>query len=215
MKCRVCNSNCIKKGKRKGIQQYQCSSCNKYQRASYQYTSYQIADSTLVACIKEGLGIRSTSRLLDISPTTVLNRIRKIAKAVAKPPIPLNKSYEVDELYTFVKSKRKGVWIVLAFERESKRIVDFYLGPRTQRSLRMVVNTLHMSKPRRIYTDGLLHYKGLVHKHLHKLDRYGTNGIERFNLTLRIHLKRLSRRSITYSKSIYMLWCCLVIYLWG
>ncbi|MEP1035106.1 IS1 family transposase [Ekhidna sp.] len=215
MKCRFCTSSCIKKGIRNGIQQYWCPACGKYQREEYKYKSYKISNTLVIASVKEGLGIRSTSRLLGISTTTVLRRIRIIAHEIRKPPISLRKSYEVDELYTFVRSKQKGVWIVLAFERETNRVVDFYIGPRTQRSLRMVVNTLLASSVKTIHTDGLLHYKGLINKRMHRLERYGTNKIERFNLNLRTHLKRLSRRTIAYSKNMDMLYSCLTIYLWG
>ncbi|MEP1032585.1 IS1 family transposase [Ekhidna sp.] len=88
-------------------------------------------------------------------------------------------------------------------------------GPRTQRSLSMAVNTLLASRAKTIYTDGLLHYKGLINKGMHRLERYGTNKIERFNLNLRTYLKRLSRRTIAYSKNMDMLYSCLTIYLWG
>ncbi|MEQ9405831.1 MAG: IS1 family transposase [Cyclobacteriaceae bacterium] len=215
MKCRFCQSCCIKKGTRNKIQQYYCSDCGKYQRKVYRYASCEISDEQIISCVREGLGIRSTGRLLGISTTTVLKRIRLIARKIKKPPVSMRRSYEVDELYTFIQNKRKGVWIVLALEREANRIVDFYLGPRTQKSLRMVVNTLHFSSAKSIHTDGLLHYKGLVNRNIHRLERYGTNRIERFNLNLRIHLKRLTRRTIAYSKNLDMLNSCLTIYLWG
>ncbi len=215
MKCKICAGRCIKKGVRRGIQQYYCRTCNKYQRQSYTYTSYEVSNDQIIACVKEGVGIRGMSRLLGVSSTTIIRRIRSIAKSVRKPPISMRRSYEVDELYTFVQSKRRGVWIVLAFEKERKRIVDFYLGPRTKRTLRMVVNTLQISEATSIHTDGLLHYQGLINEKIHRLERYGTNSIERFNLNLRIHLKRLARRTIAFTRSLDMLQCCLVIYLWS
>ncbi len=214
-KCRYCANHCIKKGKRNGIQQYRCTSCRKYQLASYRNVSYQISDSFIVSCVKEGLGIRSMSRLLEIAPNTVIRRIRKIASQVVKPPIPIGKTFEVDEMITFVGQKKRQLCIVLALERQSKRVVDFYIGPRTQRSLRMVINTLLAGMARKTCTDGLLLYKGLIPEYIHTTKNHCTNGIERFNLNVRTHLKRLNRRSLAYSKAMDMLVACLLIYLWG
>uniref|UniRef100_UPI0038B39A68 IS1 family transposase n=1 Tax=Flavobacterium soli TaxID=344881 RepID=UPI0038B39A68 len=44
---------------------------------------------------------------------------------------------------------------------------------------------------------------------------FGTNHIERNNLTLRTHLKRLNRRAICFSKSLIVLVFVLKIYFWS
>ncbi len=215
MECRFCGGNCRKKGIRNGLQSYQCAICRKYQKKQYNYHAYIIPDELIVNCVREGLGIRSMSRLLGISAGTVLSRIEVIAKNIQKPPIPMKKTFEVDELFTFIGNKNKKVCIVVALERESGFPVDFYVGARTQRSLRMVTNTLLLSSPKLIYTDRLKHYVGLIPSHLHKTTQYATNRVERFNLSMRTHLKRLNRRSIAFSKNLRMLQCCLIIYFWG
>ncbi|GGF10474.1 hypothetical protein GCM10011518_19580 [Flavobacterium limi] len=46
---------------------------------------------------KEGLGIRSTARILKISATTLLKRIVSIARSISKPIISRGKIYEVDD----------------------------------------------------------------------------------------------------------------------
>ncbi len=58
-----------------------------------------------------------------------------------------------------------------------------------------------MLNPQQIYTDRLNIYRSLVPKPLHKIVRYGTNRIERKNLTLRTHIKHLSIRTLCYSRS--------------
>ncbi|WP_394801047.1 IS1 family transposase [Niabella ginsengisoli] len=45
--------------------------------------------------------------------------------------------------------------------------------------------------------------------------KFGTNHIERYNLSLRTHLKRLARRSICFTKSLKILQAILKIYFWG
>jgi hypothetical protein len=64
--------------------------------------------------MKEGSGIRSIARLLEISCTTVLKRILSIAKSIQKPVMASGKMYEVDEIRTFYKSKTRLIWIVYA-----------------------------------------------------------------------------------------------------
>ncbi|MBP6430489.1 MAG: hypothetical protein KA319_01880 [Ferruginibacter sp.] len=66
----------------------------------------------------------------------------------------------------------------------------------------------------KIYTDGLSNYKYLVPPTLHSIKQFGTNRIERVNLNLRTHLKRLGRRTICFSKSLAMLLACVKIYFW-
>ncbi|MBN9294195.1 MAG: transposase, partial [Flavobacteriia bacterium] len=50
---------------------------------------------------------------------------------------------------------------------------------------------------------------------IHKIHRRCTNHIERQNLNLRTHLKRLNRKTICYSKSLMMLLAVVKIYFWG
>lgn len=43
--------------------------------------------------------------------------------------------------------------------------------------LNQVIQTVVLSNPKIIYTDGLLLYKLLIHKTIHKVTRFGTNRI--------------------------------------
>ena len=160
------------------------------------------------------MGIRSTARVLQISTTTLLKRIISIARSIQSKPIYKGKIYEVDEMRTFIKNKNLLIWIVYALERKTNRVVSFAVGRRTKRTLRNVINTLLLSSPKTIYTDGLKQYKYLIDQSIHKVKRYGTNHIERNNLSIRPHLKRLNRKTICFSRSFVMLMCVLRIYFW-
>ncbi|WP_436516254.1 transposase [Ekhidna sp. To15] len=91
MECKYCGGKCHKKGVINGNQQYWCTQCHKYQRAVYKYEAYKVSDEAIANFTKEGVGIRSTSRLLNISQSTVISRIRKIATDTKKPPISQKK----------------------------------------------------------------------------------------------------------------------------
>jgi len=115
-------------------------------------------------------------------------------------------------LCTFVKSKSKRIWIVYAFEKETKNIVGFNVGTRTNLTLDNVVKQVLSASPLAILTDKLKGYQSLIPPYIHKTVRFGTNRIERINLTLRTHLKRLNRKTICFSKSEVMLKAVLNIY---
>lgn len=207
----------IKYGKTKlGNQRYQCKSCNKTRVGYYCYKAYESTiDQNIILLTKEGLGIRSTARVLKISTTTLLKRIISIANKIAQPIISKNKTYEVDEMRSFIKRKDKLIWIVYALERTTRKVVSFTVGARTNRTLNVVLTTLRLAKAKTIYTDGLKHYRYLIEKSIHNVTRYATNHIERNNLSMRINLKRLNRRTICYSRSSIVLQSVLRIYFWS
>lgn len=217
--CIRCVGGCvtmIKYGKTKsGNQRYHCKTCNKTKVESYIYNAYKSdTNENIVLFTKEGLGIRSTARVLKISTTTLLKRIISIAQNIQHPIISMGKTYEVDEMRSYIKSKEKPIWIVYALERETRKVVSLHVGRRTNATLNVVLNTVKLSKPLAIYTDKLKHYKYLIDESIHKTKRYGTNHIERKNLSLRTHLKRLNRKTICFSRSKLVLISVLKIYFW-
>ena len=85
---------------------FNAKKCNKKQQRLYAYNALDpILNQKIIALTKEGVGIRATARLLDISPTTVITRIKKIASEIKEPLLVKGKMYEVDELRTYVKKK--------------------------------------------------------------------------------------------------------------
>lgn len=126
----------------------------------------------------------------------------------------MGKIYEVDELRTFIKRKSKLIWIVYALERETRKVVSLNIGNRSNRTLNVVLDTVKLSNPKMIFTDKLKQYQYLIEKSIHKTIRFGTNSIERKNLSLRTHLKRLNRRTICFSRNKSILLAVLQIYFW-
>ncbi|SHM80260.1 IS1 family transposase [Flavobacterium chilense] len=208
--------NMIKYGKTKsGNQRYVCRVCRKTRVDNYAYHAYKLdINQNIIQLTKEGLGIRSTARVLKISTTTLLKRIVSIARDISKPVISRGKIYEVDELCTYIRHKKNYIWLVYALEKNSGNVVSFNVGKRTNKTLCRVLDTLKLSEAKKIYTDRLKNYRYLIEKKLHSVKRFGTNHIERKNLTLRTHLKRLNRRTICFSKSQIVLISVLKIYFW-
>lgn len=82
------------------------------------------------------------------------------------------------------------------------------------KTLNTVLKTLQNAQVKRIYTNGLKNYKYLIDRKIHNVVRFGTNHIERNNLTVRTHIKRLSRKTICFTRNILLLFSVLRIYFW-
>lgn len=215
--CAYCNETCTKYGKsQSGNQRYRCKNCGRTRVENYKYLAYE-ADVNLriKSYLKEGCSIRGIARLLRIGVSTVLRKILRISRAIKKPVTSLGKEYELDEMCTYVKHKTGKLWIVYAIRKDTKEVTDFAVGRRTNRTIKQVTDTLVLSNASKVYTDKLPNYRSLLPAAIHCIKRSGTNHIERKNLTLRTHLKRLNRRTICFSKSGAMLAACLKIYFWG
>ena len=164
MKCKNClNEKCIKSGFQKnGNQKYYCKCCSKYFQDSYKYQSCNITDKQIIILTKEGCGIRSTARILEIYPSTILRRLVKIASKIERPySITKGKDYQVDELFTYVKNKKNKICIAYSFEPKTRKIINFVVGRRNKNNLKKVIETLILSEAQKIYTDKLNIYKEL------------------------------------------------------
>ena len=218
MNCKYCNQTCIKKGWYKTKQRYQCKCCNKYQLFVYKYEREKIDTSQIVLFTIEGMSISSIARIMKVSKTTVQRRLLVAANKLQKPNTQETaQEYEVDELCTFIGNKRdyNYTYITYAINRHTRQIVDFAIGSRSKEMISKVINKLLSLSPAKIYTDKLNIYSTIIPKFLHCNTTRKTNHIERKNLTLRNHLKRLSRKTLCYSKSINMLNACFGLYSFG
>ena len=216
--CRYCTAACIKKGLYKSIQKYYCPLCHKYQRKKYHYRlSTSKDDNNIVLLNNEGMSISSIGRYLQIAKTTVRRRILLISRKIITPVYSeTNQVYEVDEMQTFIGRNHPSCYthISYAINRATRKVIDFIAGPRTKENIRQVIEKVLLLKPRKIYTDGLNLYPSLIPSAIHCYFQYRTNTIERNNLSIRNSLKRLSRKTICFSKSAVMLTACLKIYFW-
>jgi insertion element IS1 protein InsB len=216
MTCKYCSSYCVKAGVRNtGVQKFQCYSCKKYQQQTYQKNAYRSEiNQNIIHLLVEGVGIRGIARVLRIAIKTVIQRIKKIARSINKPiTFCKNGTYEIDELWTYVANKSNDTWIMYIFDRVTKSVVDFRVGSRTKVNLQNLTDQTLMLEPQKICTDGLNIYRSLIPEKIHRVGLVNTRHIERY-LNIRTHLKRLSRKTICFSKSEEMLKACLKIYFW-
>jgi len=147
-------------------------------------------------------GIRDISRVLQISPNTVLSLLKA---AVAEPRVPKQIGHlEMDEFWSFVGEKGNQRWTWYGFDRERKRVVAYVNGRRTDANCRALYEKVKRAKVGTFHTDRWASYPKVLPARKHQIGKAGTLNIERRNLTFRTRVKRLQRRTICFSKSAVM-----------
>lgn len=218
MVCRKCSSVVVKNGKQaNGKQRYYCKTCKYSFQDTYNYNAYENSiNKKIYNLLKESVGITATSRLLSISKTTVIKRLKIMAAIVVKPDMEeRHQYYELDEMRVVVGNKLNEAWITYAINRYTKQVINFTVGRRTKRNLSVITKSVLQLYPKQVFTDRLNTYTKLIPQKQHNTIKKNTTIIERNNLTLRTHIKRLSRKTICFSKTFEMLEATLKLYFWG
>ena len=119
-------------------------------------------------------------------------------------PAPPEDALEIDELWSFVRHRRRGViWLWLALCRPTRQIVAYALGPRSDATARLLWSRIPTAyRTGNLSTDHLESYHNVLPPQQHHATdgRGPTNHIERFNNTLRQRLARLGRQTLSFSK---------------
>jgi insertion element IS1 protein InsB len=105
-----------------------------------------------------------------------------------------------------VHSKKTPCWLWHAINAENGEVVAFVLGPRKNKTLMELwglLRALNISI-KRIYTDKNFAYEDILPANILRQSKRFTQKIERKHLTFRTRLKRLTRKTICYSKSLSM-----------
>lgn len=114
---------------------------------------------------------------------------------------------EMDELWSFVGNKENKQWVWLAIDRETREVVGFALGDRSQ----VTAQKLWASLPgvyrqcAVCYTDYWDAYGCVLPKNRHRAvgkESGQTSHIERLNNTLRQRMSRLVRQALSFSKKL-------------
>jgi insertion element IS1 protein InsB len=214
MNCPNCKNRCIRKGYFRNTQRYQCKVCKRYTQAIHirQRLSAQTI-AQIVSLLREGMSISSISRYLRVAKSTTQRIIlRSAAQCRLRSNHLVQEEYEMDELRTYVGNKRNESWVIYSINKKTRQVVHFVAGKRCKENLKKVVDETLRHQPSIIYTDRLNIYPTIIPPPLHRKSAHRINHIERMNLTLRNRLKRLSRKTICYSKSEKMLVACLHLY---
>jgi insertion element IS1 protein InsB len=106
-----------------------------------------------------------------------------------------------------VQKKANQHWLWLAMDKQTRQIIAFHIGDRSQDSAEQLWAKIPAGYRARatFYTDQYVAYRGVIpavqHRAITKLARK-TNHIERFNNTLRQRVSRLVRSTLAFSKKV-------------
>jgi insertion element IS1 protein InsB len=128
-----------------------------------------------------------------LAPLQVAQRIEPGAEVVI--------CCEVDEQWSYVRCKANPRWLFYAYDRIRKRVLAHVLGPRNALTLKRLLVLLSRFNIAFYMTDAWPVYRSLLPSASHVISKKYTQRIERHNLNLRSHLKRLARRTICFSRS--------------
>ncbi len=110
-------------------------------------------------------------------------------------------------MWSFVNSKKNSVYIWLAIDGDSRKIVGCFVGDRTRKSARQLWASLAdvYQQCAVAYTDFWQAYKTVIPAKQHRAvgkETGQTNRIERLNNTFRQRVSRLVRASLSFSKKL-------------
>jgi insertion element IS1 protein InsB len=122
-------------------------------------------------------------------------------KRFPHPSIEVEIRAEADEFWSFVGDKSNQRWTWYAVERASGIVLAHHNDARTDAACQGLLDKLSIFPIRMYYTDGWQSYAALIPPEQHQIGKDNTWRIERTNLTLRTHIKRLHRKTICFSKN--------------
>ena len=124
---------------------------------------------------------------------------------------------ELDEVWSFVLKKTNKAWIWIALCRQTRQVVAYALGERSEQTCRKLWDALPEAyRTGHCYTDFLKAYPAVIPQEQHTAvgkETGETAHVERWNNTLRQRLARFVRQTLSFSKSLSMHTACLSLFL--
>ncbi len=180
-----------------------CKDCYKQFITDYSYQGCRpFIRSLILKMTLNSSGIRDISRVLEISVNTVIKMIRQAAAKLPVLRVPTKaQTVELDEFWSFVGSKSNQRWTWLGLTASTRRIGAVVNGRRTDKSCQQLLRKYQNSRVLEFASDQWQSYPKYVPSDLHYIGKHKTQRVERTNLNFRLHLKRLQRKTIAFSKS--------------
>lgn len=113
-------------------------------------------------------------------------------------------SAELDEMWSFVQSKKQQRWLWHAIDHATGKVLAYVFGSHEDVAFLELKALLEPFGITQFFTDGWGAYQRHLDEQAHIVGKSNTQKIERKHLTLRTRVKRLARKTICFSKSIEM-----------
>ena len=218
--CPQCGSSQIKKAGRSTnpMPRYRCDNpeCStKIFMLTYRYRAYEpgIKEKIIDRAIN-GSGIRDTGRVLKIDKNTVIQTLKKASNLVQVNPrimelttkndlcVELKAAFEaeLDEQWSYVGHKSNQRWFWYAVDHATNTVLAYVFGKRKDEEFRKLKALLKPFGIKRYYRDDWGAYERHLDSSEHEIGKRNTQKIERKNLNFRTWIKRLTRRTLCFSK---------------
>ena len=209
--CRKCQSeNIIKNGhNRSGNPQYLCKSCGarRVLTPTIRYTAEQ--KETVLRAYTERSSLRGLARTFKCSRTTITRWLSDKLKTLPEisdtlKPADNQDILELDEVCSFVQRKSNKAWIWTAICKRTRQIVAYVIGDRSEETCKRLYDSIPESyKQAHTFSDFWKAYAAVfpAEKHTSVGKETGlTNHMERWNNTLRQRVRRVVRKTLSFSK---------------
>ena len=109
-------------------------------------------------------------------------------------------------MWSFVGNKRQQCWLWHAINHENGEVIAYVLGSREHEVLWRLLDLLGEAniEMTKVYSDDNYAYHDLISQTVLETGKRNTQKIERKHLNFRTRLKRLTRKTICFSKSLEM-----------
>jgi IS1 family transposase len=114
---------------------------------------------------------------------------------------------QLDEMWSFIKNKRKKQWLWIALDQNTREIVGRYIGDRSKKSAEEIWQSLPpvYRQCAVCYTDVWQFYSEVLPFKRHRpvgKESGKTSYIEKLKNTLRQRISRLVRKTLSFSKKL-------------
>ena len=111
---------------------------------------------------------------------------------------------EVDEMWSFVGKKKAPRWFWHALDHRTGVVLAYVFGRREDHAFLKLKALLVPFGITRFYTDGWGAYQRHLDPARHEVGKRNTQQLERKHLTLRTRINRVGRKTICFSRSVWM-----------
>jgi insertion element IS1 protein InsB len=150
-----------------------------------------------------GISMPRIACLLRVSAQSVLNWLRTFAQEHDEKPEPTSRAIilELDEMWSYLKQKRRKLWIWKALDRDTGQLLDWECGRRDKATLKKLVDRLLPWDVKVYCTDTWATYASVIPQDTLAQSKALTPEIERHHCRQRHGFGRFKRKSIIVSKS--------------
>ncbi|MBD2104109.1 IS1 family transposase [Leptolyngbya sp. FACHB-261] len=210
MHCPECGDTHIRKnGKKKGKQNHICAAYGRQFIDAYKSTR-GYSDEVKAECLKmyvSGSGFRAIERGKGVDHTTVIHWVKQVATRLPDvyDPDTGPQVGELDELETFVGSKKNKIWLWTVVDHFKQGILGWVLGDRSGKTFKTLWDLVEPWHCYFYVTDGWKVYPCFIPPGDQIVSKTYMPLVENENTRLRHYLARLHRKTLCYSKTVEIL----------